>query len=233
MGLDTVELVLEVEEAFSIKLPDEEASNINTVGELYDCVLSKTQLNRKGAVCLSAKTFYSLRKAAESLGAPKRMRPRDATNPILGATSRRERWKALGDRSGLKLPHLHRPQWLKRMLTISVGLIALVASIYANILTHSQLYSFATFFVFAFLIGWLAYRFTESMAVELDARSQSMWGLTESVLAINFENLATANQGATDQDIWIAIKQIISEQLGVEPEKVKPESRFVEDLGAD
>lgn len=29
------------------------------------------------------------------------------------------------------------------------------------------------------------------------------------------------------------IKQIISEQLGVKPEEVKPESHFIEDLGAD
>jgi len=29
------------------------------------------------------------------------------------------------------------------------------------------------------------------------------------------------------------VKEIISDQLGVEPENIKPESRLVEDLGAD
>ncbi len=29
------------------------------------------------------------------------------------------------------------------------------------------------------------------------------------------------------------VKKIISEQLGVKPEEIKPESHFVEDLGAD
>lgn len=29
------------------------------------------------------------------------------------------------------------------------------------------------------------------------------------------------------------VKQIISEQLGVKPEEIKPESHFIEDLGAD
>lgn len=42
MGLDSVELVLEVEEVFKIKIPDEEANRIRSVGELYDSILVKT-----------------------------------------------------------------------------------------------------------------------------------------------------------------------------------------------
>ncbi|WP_279233170.1 acyl carrier protein [Desulfallas thermosapovorans] len=39
--------------------------------------------------------------------------------------------------------------------------------------------------------------------------------------------------GETVADIFEKVKEIIVEQLGVEPEDVKPEASFVDDLGAD
>ena len=39
MGLDTVEFILEVEDEFSIRIPDSEATNIRTVGELAQFVV--------------------------------------------------------------------------------------------------------------------------------------------------------------------------------------------------
>ena len=41
MGLDTVELVMDVEEKFDIEISDRDASKIETVGQLYDTVLAK------------------------------------------------------------------------------------------------------------------------------------------------------------------------------------------------
>ena len=41
MGLDSVELVMSVEDAFQINISEEEASKIRTVGEFYDVVRSK------------------------------------------------------------------------------------------------------------------------------------------------------------------------------------------------
>lgn len=41
MGLEIVEVIMRVEEEFDIEIPDEEAETLNTVGLLYQCVLSK------------------------------------------------------------------------------------------------------------------------------------------------------------------------------------------------
>src|SRR5262249_16894428 len=63
MGLDTVELVMEVEEAFGITIPDQEAEKIQTVGDLYHYILATLggpPLTTPG--CLSAAAFYRLRR---------------------------------------------------------------------------------------------------------------------------------------------------------------------------
>jgi acyl carrier protein len=41
------------------------------------------------------------------------------------------------------------------------------------------------------------------------------------------------NEGATMADIFEQVKEVVVEQLNANPDEVKPESRFVEDLGAD
>jgi hypothetical protein len=47
MGLDTVELILAVEEVFAIEIPNQSAETIATVGELHQFVVSElTRLER-------------------------------------------------------------------------------------------------------------------------------------------------------------------------------------------
>jgi hypothetical protein len=42
-----VELVMDCEDEFGIKIPDEAAGNVNTVGDFFDLVLSLTRNNGK------------------------------------------------------------------------------------------------------------------------------------------------------------------------------------------
>jgi acyl carrier protein len=41
MGLDTVELVMEIEDEFNICIPDEDAERIRTVGDVYHFILAQ------------------------------------------------------------------------------------------------------------------------------------------------------------------------------------------------
>ncbi len=41
MGMDTVELVMDIKDEFRIGIPDEVASTLESVGDLHECVLSK------------------------------------------------------------------------------------------------------------------------------------------------------------------------------------------------
>ena len=71
MGLDAVEIVMEVEAAFDIRIPDEAGQKIETVGQLYDYVVEQTRqktadptndIPARTDVCLTAATFYLLRR---------------------------------------------------------------------------------------------------------------------------------------------------------------------------
>jgi acyl carrier protein len=60
MGLDTVELVIDVEKRFDISIPNHEAENIYTVQDFADCVFNKV-LIRPTLTCKSRILFYRFR----------------------------------------------------------------------------------------------------------------------------------------------------------------------------
>jgi hypothetical protein len=62
MGLDLVELVIEVEETFALKIADEDAQRIATVADLIRYVRGRVR-GRTGAVCRTSRTFYQFRRA--------------------------------------------------------------------------------------------------------------------------------------------------------------------------
>ncbi len=49
MGLDLVELIMEIEDEFGIKIPDREVGGIRTVGLLAECVAR--HVREKSSVC--------------------------------------------------------------------------------------------------------------------------------------------------------------------------------------
>ena len=59
MGLDSVELLMAVEEDFSIQITERDAAKILTVDDLYKCVLSK--LHHKPVPVDEAKIWQQLR----------------------------------------------------------------------------------------------------------------------------------------------------------------------------
>ena len=61
MGLDIVEFVMEVEEAFALRIPDSVAEKILTPRMLIDYVYSQTIDPRKVG-CLSQRAFYAVRR---------------------------------------------------------------------------------------------------------------------------------------------------------------------------
>lgn len=61
MGLDTVEIILEIEEAFGIHIPDEVAGNMRTVQDMVDYVTGQVA-TVPAETCETQRVFYRLRR---------------------------------------------------------------------------------------------------------------------------------------------------------------------------
>ena len=92
MGLDTVEMIMDIEDEFGISIDDRDASRLETVGQIFDHVLMLMGRDpaRKTATCASARCFYDVRRAlrADRDVRPLRVRP-DTTLEELVPEARR------------------------------------------------------------------------------------------------------------------------------------------------
>src|SRR5687767_13604049 len=63
MGLDTVELVMEIEDEFGFQMSDHDAELIQTCGQLCAYVLARVKPDPRGrTLCSTARAFYFLRR---------------------------------------------------------------------------------------------------------------------------------------------------------------------------
>jgi len=110
MGLDAVELILAVEDAFQIHIADDESGNVLTVGDLHNLVVSKLQ-GQESKRCLTSAAFYGTRRGiVDTLRIDRReVRPATPLEVILPRNSRREKWGSIQTAMKLKLPDLQHP----------------------------------------------------------------------------------------------------------------------------
>jgi hypothetical protein len=137
MGLDSVELVMEFEEAFGIQITDEEATNIRTPRMVIDLVLSKLR-KADEHVCRNQRAFYIIRKVlVRTFGLQRRsvtpdMRLRD----FIPESRQKELWEQIkATFSPGDWPPLVVPRWMSRSLLI-LGLAVFVGGVIAA--THSS-----------------------------------------------------------------------------------------------
>lgn len=239
MGMDGVELVMEVEETFGLTIPDTEAQEIRTVGDLYALIVGKQRerdrpLERDG-LCASASAFYALRRGAVAALAVDRaaVRPATSTATLLGPyLGRRVRWTQLETASGLRLPPLRWPVGVNYALVavpLSFGLWAgwwsyRVGGDLGDAIGTAVLVPIGTLF----LLLMLAHPFRR----HLPRTCRTVRGLIGDVVPRNIGTLAVQiGRRPTDDETFDALRRIIVEILGVKPEAVTLEARFVEDLG--
>ena len=96
MGLDLVELAMEIEDEFAFTMPDEDAELISTVGQTHAYIVRR--LRERGppepGVCGSARVFYRLRRGlAAAYGLTRELvRPRSRVGDLVPRAADRARW---------------------------------------------------------------------------------------------------------------------------------------------
>ncbi|MEO2126561.1 MAG: acyl carrier protein [Christiangramia sp.] len=107
MGLDSVELLMSIENKFGIRIADEQAKKINTVQDLVDCVY-KNITTHPTDQCLSQKVFYKVKNIIqESDIINNKIEPDTVISELYSLSELRKNWSILEKRLDLKLPDMY------------------------------------------------------------------------------------------------------------------------------
>lgn len=222
MGLDGVELLLAIEEEFQITLSDEEAYECTTPDRVTSLVFSKLRKSVQEP-CPSMYGFYVLRKALmEYFSLPReKIKPELRLEDIFSRKDRLFIWKKflkyLSSGKTLYAP-LTRPIWVVRLMYM-----LLVITFIACLL---ELENVALALIFTFFVGVIYHAGTSFLAIEFPNNISTVGDLTRLI--------ATSDTSIWKRDeVYKTVKKLVSEQLGVREELIKPDSHFIHDLGMD
>ncbi len=221
MGLESVELVMDIENAFAICIPDEEATSCTTVGKLIEIVQQRIGLQPK-THCATSRGFYRTRRALiQSVGLNRdQIRLDSKLEELIPTEQRRNAWGFLRQ-AGLALPVLR----LSSVQIVAIlSAMAMVAAI-SIALTHAVL---PIVFGSLFLTGY-AFLFASSFARTIPNSCNTVRNLVIQLPPCPLD--PPLNKGLSREEVAQKVRLIISNGLGVPIEKVSNEARFVKDLG--
>jgi acyl carrier protein len=235
MGIDILELVMEMEDTFDIRIPDDDYAGLRTVGDLHDYIVNRMNrsdcpVSERDQICLTTATFVRIRRALVSLfGLSRRsVRTSSSVDEIVPRNDRQKMWNQFQDVIGLKLPSLHRPRWI--VVTL-IAIVAVLAALVLWSLTPIDITGclVVLLVVVAAFIGLAL--LTQPFATLPGSEFVTVGGLTRVVLQRNYRALHEEYKGWNPSDVWGTLQVILVEQLSVKPEEVTRDASFVDDLG--
>jgi hypothetical protein len=117
MGLDIVELIMDAEEAFGVRIPDNVAATLTTPRTLIDYVHSQLPKSSEPR-CLSQTAFYAIRQAmVQRIGLSRsQLRPATELLAVLPLANAQAVWSGVGESLGNpKWPRARGGSWLARV----------------------------------------------------------------------------------------------------------------------
>lgn len=233
MGLDSVEILVNVENAFGITISNYEAEKIYTVGDIYNIVWRNIQ-GRQSMRCRSQQLFYKLRYTLiNKYKVPREAIELDASlNSIFPQKNRRLKYHKLQKELQLKVPELVLPAIWARALFIT-GII-LIPGVLVVTLVLIYGYDKTLWLYLLPALGLLATIFISNIldAVRTEFKPETVKDYTKEVLSLNYGTLMQdKNIGRTEMEVLI--NNIIAETVGVELREISPEKSLTDDLGID
>ncbi|VAW67080.1 hypothetical protein MNBD_GAMMA09-2726 [hydrothermal vent metagenome] len=219
MGLDTVELLMAIEDEFGIHIDDDDALKLTTPEEAANYVYSRVRQSIKDP-CLSQKGFYKLRKIiATTFHIDRKQIKSDSSLEELLGDNININWVRLKDSIGVK-----DFQRLKRsnVLFFGVGFILPFIAVFPFLLNGAPLeLILISFFIISIVLNSVTYK----MGNLIPAKYSNVRSLIPYV--------ECSRTTVWEKDIIIKhIIEITSEQLGIPVDKINKNSHFVRELGA-
>lgn len=222
MGLDGVELVMEIEDYFGISIPDKDAELLHTVGGIHAYLCSRLK-GRPVSLepCASRPTFIRVRNVLQTkLGIdPRRFRPNARVSDVVPLRQLGRHLPELESKLGLRLPTL--PIDIRVFLSVS-NLVAIAVGFWLG-----PVVGVVAWFVIALLSVLIVNSGPATTTFAADDTVRR-W-----VRLIHRTNALPDSTSWTDRKIWEAVTFLIGSQLGVDATKLKPETDLITDLGMD
>jgi hypothetical protein len=193
-NLDGVEVVRDLERIFDIKVSNEEAERILTVGEFHDLLLSKLQPNEADKKCATAMTFYRIRSALRRLGYGDSFTPASDMHLLERGRTKSNLMK-LEVESGLRLPRTVSTRFRRG------------AALFGFLVTLTIVFSIQPGFASAFvgvIIGLVVVGavFKYGDPGKLPSNLNTLADLTRAAAATNYGRLVKMGARHSDDDIW-------------------------------
>ena len=243
VGLELVEIAIEVEETFGIALPDVRASELRTVGELHECIVGilGQDLDETSVAQI---VLDKLRNALTSVsgGAAGSINAGTRLSTLLPRFGRKGDWKRLEESLDLPLPPLVRPRLLSTIAVIVAIPLGWICGLLAILLSDPPksglLAALAAILglvcgLLAILAFWLVGRWlTSPLATSWPRGIRTVGDLSQTILQMHYGIVVRREYGFSRDEVWCILQEIVAGVLGIDRERVTPEARFVEDLGA-
>jgi len=235
MGLDSVELIMNIEETFDLTIPDQEAEKFQTVGDIYRYVLERIQVDDSPG-CLSSKAFYRLRRVLiESFEAPRSsIRPTTRLDVLIPRKDRDSAWQRLEARLKLNLPGLQHPAEMQvSLMRIHMAMfMLLVVSTFVMVAGKVGGGVFAG--MFAGLIGFEFFllsqieRLTRPYALEFAPSCRTIRGIVDFLVEKDLGRTIPVQSGWSEVKVWEAIRALIVGHWDIDPEAVTEDARIID-----
>ncbi len=241
MGLDSVEIVMEVEEEFQLCLPERGCEECRTVQDLVSLVHS--QLKSSGLhPCPSQCGFYILRRAfVTAIGIPKAsIRPDTLLETLVDRGDRQEKLNCVAaaippDKQNFRerdiCSILARPLWMSRLVFLVFPAITLPTLLILFFILMGLGWESLWTALLLSLLSTMAAMFTAS---ELTEPYRIVFPKRYSAIK-DLLPLVVMPQTKTwsEDEVFSRVQPIITDLMGLKPSQVRLESRFIEDLGMD
>ncbi|MBB3207172.1 acyl carrier protein [Rhodopirellula rubra] len=225
MGLDAVEILMDVEDHFGITIRSTESERVRTVGDLVAVIQKRIDATRS-AVCPSLASFFNLRRRVREIAADDGLRIRTRTRvvDVLNPSQRRQLWSWLGDLQDASPRALRRPPWLRKLLVVAVLLLFLFA-MWSAFTVNTDILPLAA------MGSWFLHSATVGFR-QVPPDGLSTFGAlaryaTQTEFATKHLNLNTA------EDVLAELRPVLVDALGVDASEIVLTARFIEDLGMD
>lgn len=231
MGLDSVEIVVDIENAFGIQIPGREAEKIITVGDFHNVVWEHVK-DRKSIKCKSQGLFYKLRVLlSDELQIRKQaITPETFLSDIIPIDNRRKLWSGFASKIEYRLPELVLTEPYA-IFVIITGATLIFGSLAGSIILIHFFYFTRWLYFIPFAGILISILISKSLDPKrIDFEQENFRELVNKISIINYAKLGVED-GFVRKEVEMIITNVIADKAGLEWNEVTPEKRICDDLG--